>query len=140
MDKENLSNENKLLSDDISNIEGRLKHLRDSGYWSDACVVDGQAVYGAEGRVLLCVDENVEEFDVPERVENIYHRCFSGCEKLQRVNLPSSVKRIGKRAFYGYCRSRFSLYDWGRNVYELCIVEACGVILSYNGDSSKDVL
>ena len=82
-------------------IERRLKQFKDSKYWSDAYVVDGIAVYGAEGRVLLCVDENVEEFDVPEGVVNIYHRCFAGCEKMQQVRIPSSVKRIGKRAFYG---------------------------------------
>ena len=101
MDKENITNNGEQTMDELPIIERRLKQCKDSEYWPDAYVVDGIAVYGAEGRVLLCVDENVEEFDVPEGVVNIYHRCFAGCEKLQQVRIPSSVKRIGKRAFYG---------------------------------------
>lgn len=85
-------------------IEGRKKKFNDRENWPDAFVVDGKAVYGAEGRTLIFVDENVEEFDVPEGVENIYHRCFALCDKLKKVNLPSSLKRIGKRAF-GECVS-----------------------------------
>lgn len=67
--------------------------------WPDAYNVDGVAVYGAEGRTLIYVDESVEEFDVPEGVENICHYCFAACNKLRRVKLPQSLKRIGKRAF-----------------------------------------
>lgn len=102
MDKENNQqlNTDEIL-EELSIIKNRLKQFRNSGYWPDAYVVDDIAIYGAKGRVLLCVDENVEEFDVPEGVVNIYHRCFAGCEKLQQVSIPSSVKRIGKRAFYG---------------------------------------
>lgn len=87
--------------DELPIIERRLKQCKDSEYWPDAYVVDGIAVYAAEGRTLIYVDENVKEFDVPEGVVNIYHRCFACCEKLQRINMPSSVRRIGKRAFYG---------------------------------------
>ncbi len=103
MDKENKpqNNNDEETLEELPIPKGRLKQYKDSGYWPDAYVVDGIAVYGAEGRALLCVDENVEEFDVPEGVVNIYHRCFAGCEKLQQVRIPSSVKRIGKRAFYG---------------------------------------
>lgn len=67
--------------------------------WPDAYNVDGVAVYGVEGRTLIYVDESVEEFDVPEGVENIYHYCFAVCSKLRRVKLPQTLKRIGKRAF-----------------------------------------
>lgn len=102
MNKENNQqlNTDEML-EELSSLESRLKQFKDSKYWSDAYVVDNIAVYGAEGRVLLCVDENVERFDVPEGVVNIYHRCFAGCEKLQQVIIPSSVRRIGKRAFCG---------------------------------------
>lgn len=78
---------------------GRLKEFRDKKEWPDAYVVDEVAIYGAAGRTLIYVDESVEEFDVPEGVENIYHRCFACCSKLKRIKLPQSLKRIGKRAF-----------------------------------------
>jgi hypothetical protein len=94
-------NEDEEILEELPIPKGRLKQFKDQEYWSDAYVVDGIAVYGAEGRTLIYVDENVEEFDLPEGVVNIYHRCFAGCEKLQQVRIPSSVKRIGKRAFYG---------------------------------------
>ena len=80
--------------------DGRIKKFRDKEKWPDAYVVDGVAVYVEEGVTLLYVDEKVEEFDVPEGVENIYHRCFACCSKLRRVGLPTTLKRIGKRAFY----------------------------------------
>ena len=80
---------------------GRLKQFRDEEYWPDAYIVDDVAVYGAEGRTLVYVDENVEQFVVPEGVINIYHRCFAYCEKMKRVDLPSSLQRIGKSAFWG---------------------------------------
>lgn len=80
--------------------DGKQKRFKERKEWSDAYVVDGIAVYGAEGRILIYVDENVEEFDVPEGVENIYHRCFACCDALKRISLPTSLKRIGTRAFY----------------------------------------
>ena len=80
--------------------QGMLKQFRDWEDWPEAYVEDGIAVYGAEGRTLLYVDESVEEFDVPDGVVNIYHRCFARCNKLRSVTLPQTLKRIGKRAFY----------------------------------------
>ena len=79
---------------------GRLKQFNDRENWPDAFIVDNIAVYGANGRTLLFVDENTVEFDIPEGVENIYHRCFAFCYKLERVTFPTSLKRVGKRAFY----------------------------------------
>lgn len=101
MKKGNILYTNKLALDELSIPDGRLKQFRDKEYWSDAYVVDGVAVYAAEGRTLVYVDENVEEFDIPEGVVNIYHYCFAFCEKLKRIGLPSSLKRIGRRAFFG---------------------------------------
>ena len=80
--------------------DGKWKSFKDREYWPDAYVVDGKAVYAAEGRILIYVDENVEDFDVPDGVVNIYHYCFACCDKLKRVSIPTSVKRIGKRAFF----------------------------------------
>ena len=105
--------------------KGRLKQFKDEEHWSDAYVVDGIAVYGAESRTLIYVDENVKEFDVPEGVVNIYHRCFAYCEQLQRVNLPSSVSRIGKRAFYGCVSLKEivipeSVYMIGKEIFMNC--------------------
>ena len=79
--------------------DGKWKQFIDRKSWPDAYAADGKAIYAAEGRILLYVDERVDEFDVPEGVENIYHRCFADCSVLKRVKLPSTLKRIGKRAF-----------------------------------------
>ena len=79
--------------------ESRWKKFVDRKDWPDAYVVDGIAIIGAEGRTLIYVDESVEEYDVPEGVKNIYHRCFAQCHQLKRVSLPSTLKRIGKKAF-----------------------------------------
>jgi hypothetical protein len=79
--------------------DGKWKQLIDRKSWPDAYAVDGKAIYAAEGRVLLYVDKRVDEFDVPEGVENVYHCCFADCSELKRVSLPSTLKRIGKRAF-----------------------------------------
>ena len=38
-------------------------------------------------------------FKIPEGVEEIPERAFYRCHSLKRVNLPSTVKRIGKEAF-----------------------------------------
>ena len=79
--------------------DGRHKAFQDWEDWPDAYAVDGIAIYGAEGRTLLYVDENVKEFVVPEGVVNIYHRCFFNCNELERVVLPKTLKRMGKMAF-----------------------------------------
>ena len=80
--------------------DGKWKSFKDRENWPDAYAVEGKAIYAAEGRTLLYVDEHVEEFDVPEGVVNIYHYSFACCVKLKRVHIPSSVKRIGRRAFF----------------------------------------
>ena len=80
--------------------DSRQKKFDDWRNWPDAYVVDKVAVYAAGGRTLIYVDERVEEFDIPEGVENIYHRCFACCDAMKRISLPSTVKRIGKRAFF----------------------------------------
>ena len=78
----------------------RQKKFDDWKNWPDAYVVDKVAIYAAGGRTLIYVDERVEEFDIPEGVENVYHRCFACCDAMKRISLPSTVKRIGKRAFF----------------------------------------
>ena len=87
--------------DDLLLPDSRQKKFEEWKDWPDAYVVDKTAVYGAGGRTLVFVDERVEEFDIPEGVENIYHRCFACCDVMKRVSIPSTVKRIGKRAFFG---------------------------------------
>ena len=78
----------------------RQKKFDDWENWPDVYVVDKIAIYAAGGRTLIYVDERVEECDIPEGVENIYHRCFACCDAMKRISLPSTVKRIGKRAFF----------------------------------------
>ena len=80
--------------------DSRQKTFEDWKDWPDAYVVDKTAVYASGGRTLIYVDERVTEFDVPEGVENIYHRCFACCDAMTRISIPSTVKRIGKRAFF----------------------------------------
>ena len=80
--------------------DSRQKKFDDWENWPDAYVVDKIAIYAAGGRTLIYVDERVKEFDIPEGVENIYHRCFACCDAMKRISLPSTVKRIGKRAFF----------------------------------------
>ena len=80
--------------------DSRQKTFEDWKDWPDAYVVEKVAVYAAGGRTLIYVDERVKEFDVPEGVENIYHRCFACCDVMKRISIPSTVKRIGKRSFY----------------------------------------
>lgn len=79
---------------------GKYREFKDKKVWPDAYVVDGVAIYANEGRTLLYVHDRVEEFDVPEGVVNIYHRCFMNCDVMRRVSLPSTIQRIGKKAFY----------------------------------------
>ncbi len=67
--------------------------------WPDAVVKDGIAIYGNEGRTLLYVHEDVEEFTIPEGTINVYHKCFTLCTKLRKVTLPSTIQRIGNQAF-----------------------------------------
>lgn len=80
--------------------DGIRKNFNDWNDWPGAYVVDKIAVYSQDGHTLLYVDDRVVEFEVPEGVVNIYHRCFYKCEALKRVSIPSTVKRIGKMAFF----------------------------------------
>ena len=95
----------------------KQKEFKDWKAWPDAYVVDKMAVYAAGGKTLIYVDERVTEFDVPDGVENIYHRCFACCDAMKRISLPSTVKRIGKRAFFS-CVS----------LKEICIPKSVSII------------
>lgn len=92
--------EKEKVRNDLLPSDNRQKIFKEWEEWPDAYVVDKKAVYAAEGRTLLYVDEKVTEFDVPEGVENIYHGCFAYCDAMKRVSLPSTVRRIGNRAFF----------------------------------------
>lgn len=91
----------KMKQDQLKKIpDGIRKKFRDWKDWPGAYVVDKIAVYSQDGHTLLYVDDRVKEFEVPEGVVNIFHRCFYECEALKRVSIPSTVKRIGKMAFF----------------------------------------
>ena len=45
--------------------------------------------------------KELEEFDWPTNVKNIYGSTFKGCEKLKRINLPRKLEGIGDYAFEG---------------------------------------
>ena len=68
-------------------------------------VQTADAIYSADGKILLCVtNRSVEAFTVPETVEILDVGAFFGCERLREVSIGVSVKEIRSFAF-GYCAS-----------------------------------
>ncbi|MBQ6064700.1 MAG: leucine-rich repeat domain-containing protein [Prevotella sp.] len=99
-------------------------HAKD--LWPDAVVKDGMALYGVEGRTLLYVHEDVEEFEIPDGVVNVYHKCFHLCTKLKKVTFPSTIQRIGNQAFSGCISLREmaipeSVISIGDAVFKNCV-------------------
>lgn len=57
-------------------------------------------------------------------IQSIPDYCFANCSNLETINLPSTIKRIGKRAFYG-CENLINFNFKGRfqaykNTFEGC--------------------
>lgn len=94
--------------------------------WPDAVIKDGIALYSSDGRTLLYVHEDVEEFIIPEGTVNVYHKCFMLCTKLRSVTFPSTIMRIGNLAF-STCASLKSLVvpesveSIGNAVFKNCV-------------------
>ncbi len=61
---------------------------------------DGKAVYTNNGKTLISFISNCKEFSIPEGVECISEKAFSGNSKLQRITLPQSLKVIEDGAFF----------------------------------------
>ena len=63
--------------------------------------------------------QRVQSVSVPDSVEELFDKCFSGCTILSRVTFGecSSLKRIGIEAFCGGCLSEIHIPD---SVEELC--------------------
>lgn len=60
-----------------------------------------QPLYSPDGKTLLKVPQSVEEFIVPEGVTTIGVEAFYICDKLKKVQLPSTLVEIRERAFLG---------------------------------------
>lgn len=52
-----------------------------------------------DGKTLLSCSKDIEFFDIPDTVEFIADRAFSGCSKLEKIVIPEHVKAIGVSAF-----------------------------------------
>ena len=64
--------------------------------------------FSGEPYVRTNEDEHATSIDIPEGVTIIPDRCFSECKSLVNITLPSTIKKIGKNAFY-YCSSLISI-------------------------------
>ena len=67
---------------------------------SPAVICDGNAVYTDNGKTLVAFVSSCKDFCVPEGVEYIGEKAFSGKRTLQRVSLPQSLKVIDDEAFF----------------------------------------
>lgn len=67
---------------------------------SSAVICDGNAVYTDNGKTLVAFVSSCKDFCVPEGVEYIGEKAFSGKRTLQRVTLPQSLKVIDDEAFF----------------------------------------
>lgn len=67
---------------------------------SAAVSCDGKAVYTDNGKTLAAFVSDDSEFSVPEGVECIGEKAFSGKTRLQKICLPSSLKVIDDEAFF----------------------------------------
>lgn len=47
------------------------------------------------------IKETIEEYEIPEGVNEICPRVFEGCISLKKVKIPSTCNKIGGSAFYG---------------------------------------
>ena len=61
---------------------------------------DGMAVYADGGKRLVSFISDAETFSVPEGVEEIGEKAFSGKSRLCSVILPATLKRIEDEAFF----------------------------------------
>lgn len=61
---------------------------------------DGKAVYADGGKSLVSFISDAETFSVPEGVEEIGEKAFSGKSRLCSVILPATLKRIEDEAFF----------------------------------------
>lgn len=67
---------------------------------SENVVCDGKAVFTDHGKTLVSFVSDDREYTVPEGVECIGEKAFSGKRQLQRVVLPQSLKVIDDEAFF----------------------------------------
>ena len=81
--------------------------------------VVGCLLLSKSGQVCYGYVKEVEEVAIPDSVEELCDRCFSGCISLSRIRFGelSSLKRIGVKAFFGTGLKEIHIPD---GVEELC--------------------
>ena len=67
---------------------------------SPEIVCDGKAVYSHKGKLLVAFISDDAEYSVPEGVECIGEKAFSGNRFIRRVVLPESLRVIDDEAFF----------------------------------------
>lgn len=92
--------------------------------------IDGN-LYSADGKTLLryATAKSALGFNIPETVTAIGANAFSGCTKIQRVNIHDGVISIARKAFYGcknltvYFEGKTAPSSWDKNWnYSYCPV------------------
>lgn len=80
-------------------------------------------LYTADGTKLIryATGNNASSFAVPETVTDIGESAFSGCKKLQKIDIHDGVKTVGRNAFEGcdnltvYSESKTIPNSWDKN-------------------------
>ena len=62
---------------------------------------------------------DITEIDIPEGIEAIDTEAFGGCENLQRVSLPSTLKDLGRGVFKGSEQLREVVFPNGNEQYRV---------------------
>lgn len=75
---------------------------------------EGLEVFGIDGKVyedMPGVFENsaLERIRLPSTLKRIERRAFMGCESLKGVLLPEGLEYIGRRCFYSSCLEEIAL-------------------------------
>lgn len=81
------------------------------------------ALYTSDMKTLIGCYADTECFTVPDTVNKISRYAFMGCNRLKLLEIPTSVKEIGKGAF-DYCRSlkffsRYYYKKWPAGNYKI---------------------
>lgn len=87
-----------VLGDTTFNFYYYLCLIKKSNMMTDSKLfisVDGKVLHGVANR------ESINSVNIPEGIESIYEFAFSNCHNLRYVQLPKTLKTIGRGAFGG---------------------------------------
>lgn len=89
---------------------------------------DGNAVYADGGKRLVSFISDAEVFGVPEGVEEIGEKAFSGKSRLCSVTLPSTLKKIEDEAFFDCDALRTVVIPQSVEIIGECAFADCAVL------------